>query len=158
MTAQPWTFHKRFSGSVLVPDTVPLGFFFPSFFSLMAISLWVYATGHSHSVSSCTGYTKLINFLRTTPPLLPKWCGCSLRPGAQCGNDLQVKGRLASSSIKGKDCNCTMRRLCEEKGEPAVTKIYYIEKTSNYYFLNGAMPLTFFTLNEYYFKGQYFIY
>lgn len=132
MSAQPWTFHKRFSGSVLVPDTVPLAPPPPVFF-LLAVSLWVYATGHSHSVSSCTGYTKLINFLRTTPPL-PKWCGCSPRPGAQCGNDPQVKGRLASSSIKGKDCNCTMRRLCEEKGEPAVTKIYYIEKTSNFFF------------------------
>lgn len=30
----------------------------------------------------------------------PKWCGSSPRPGTQCGNDLQVKGRLASSSIK----------------------------------------------------------
>lgn len=55
----------------------------------------------------------------------PKWCGCSPRPGAQCGNDPQVKGRLASSSIKGKDCNCTMHRLCEKKG-PAVTGIYGI--------------------------------
>lgn len=80
-----------------------------------------FATGQL--VSSTIGHTKLIHFLRTTP--LPNGEGCSPRPGAQCGNDPQVKGRLASSSIKGKDCTCTMRRLYEEK-RPAVTGIYRI--------------------------------
>lgn len=54
----------------------------------------------------------------------PKWCGCSPRPGAQCGNDPQVKGRLASSSIKEKDCNCTMHRFCVRGRGPAVTSLY----------------------------------
>lgn len=153
MSAQPWTFHKRFSGSVLVLDTVPLGFF--SFlFSDGGVSLSLCYRPFALGIK-LHGPHKINQFsVHDSPPPPPKWRGCSPRPGAQCGNDPQVKGRLASSSIKGKDCNCTMRRLCEEKWEPAVTKIYCIEKTSNFFFQkNGAMPLTFFffTPNEYYF-------
>lgn len=55
----------------------------------------------------------------------PKWCGCSPRPGAQCGNDPQVKGRLASSSIKEKDCNCTMHRFCVRTGASSDQFIYW---------------------------------
>lgn len=72
-------------------------------------------------VSGTISHTKLIHFLRTTP--LPNGVAALRGPGAQCGNDLRVKGRLVSSSIKGKDCNCTMRRLSEKKG-PAVTRTY----------------------------------
>lgn len=74
-------------------------------------------------VSGTISHTKLIHFLRTTP--LPNGVAALRGPGAQCGNDLRVKGRLVSSSIKGKDCNCTMHRLSEKKG-PAVTRIYGI--------------------------------
>lgn len=97
-------------------QTVPVGFDGGCLYTF-----FFFATGQL--VSSSTGHTKLIHFLRTTP--LPNGEGCSPRPGAQCGNDPQVKGRLASSSIKGKDCTCTMHRLYEEK-RPAVTSIYKI--------------------------------
>lgn len=57
------SFQKRFIGSGLVRETSPaeamMEFFFPSHIR--------FGTGHFQLVSSTTGHTKLINFLRTTP-------------------------------------------------------------------------------------------
>lgn len=83
-----------------------------------------YLQRSSPAPSSCIGHQKpyKINPF-SAHDSLPNGVAALRGPGAQCGNDLRVKGRLVSSSIKGKDCNCTMHRLSEKKG-PAVTRTY----------------------------------
>lgn len=117
-------FIKRFIGSVLASQSeiVLVGF--------DVVFLYIFfVTAHFQLISSTTGHTKLINFLLTTP--FPKWCGCSPRPGAQCGNDPRSKVAWPVPQLRQKDCSCTIHRFCDKKG-PAVTGIYRIYKYSIY--------------------------
>lgn len=88
------SFHKPFIGSVLGVINRHRScrlwccFFFYTFF----------VTGHFQSVSSTTGHTQLIHFLRTTP--LPNGVAAPRGPVHNAVMTPRVKGRLASSSIK----------------------------------------------------------
>lgn len=103
LPAQASLSYKRFCGSL-----------WSDFFFLLApfsLPFFVHVSLLATLVSSRTGYTKLINFERTTPPPNGAAALCSRVHNAVMTP--RSKGHVASSSIKGKNCTCTMCRLSE---------------------------------------------
>lgn len=90
---------------------------------MICASLHSSVPGRFQSVSSTTGQRELIHFRHTTPFAN----GAAALRGSAHNTVMtpQVKGRLASSSIKGRrgGCSRTFRRFCDKKG-PEVTGVH----------------------------------